>query len=61
MADHGMAGMLVAVLDHWGTFGALLATSTIMFGYVVPKSKASVFADAAPEVPRKVLDEHFWT
>ena len=53
--------MLVAVLDHWGTFGALLATSTIMFGYVVPKSKASVFADAAPEVPRKVLDEHFWT
>jgi len=61
VADRGVVGVLVAILDHWGTFGVLLAMSALMFGYVVPKSKVPVFAEAAPEVPRKVLDEYFWT
>jgi hypothetical protein len=61
VADRGVVGVLVAILDHWGTFGVLLAMSALVFGYVVPKSKVPVFAEAAPEVPRKVLDEYFWT
>jgi hypothetical protein len=61
VTDRGVVGVIFTLLDHWGTFGVLLATSALMFGYIVPKAKAPVFADAAPELPRKVLDEYFWT
>lgn len=61
MPDQGVVSALVAILGRWSTFGVLLAMSAVMFGYAVPKAKRPVFADAAPDLPRKVLDEYFWT
>lgn len=59
--DDGAIGVLAAVLDHWWTLCVLLAVSTLIFAYVLPKAKAPVFAEASPKIPRKVLDEYFWT
>jgi len=51
----------IGVLDNWWAFGVLLAVTTLIFGYILPKSKAPVFAEASPATPRRVLDEYFWT
>lgn len=59
--DRGAIGMLAAILDNWWAFCALLVASMLIFGILLPKAKAPVFAEASPELPRKVLDEYFWT
>ncbi len=61
MADRGTIGVLAAVLGNWWTFGVLLAASALIFGYILPKAKAPVFACVSSDIPRKVLDEYFWT
>jgi len=61
VADRGAIGVLAALLDNWWAFCVLLAASMLIFGYILPKAKAPVFAEASPEIPRKVLDEYFWT
>jgi hypothetical protein len=61
VSDGGIVALIATLLDQWGAFGVLLGMSAFMFGYIVPKAKAPVFAEAAPDVPRKVLDEYFWT
>lgn len=53
----------VSTIGTWPAFGILILLCCLFFGYLVPKAKAPVFANVAPKVPRKVLDEYFlsWT
>ena len=53
----------LAVIGSWPVFGILLVLASLLFGYLVPKTKAPIFANAATTLPRKVLDEYFpsWT
>jgi hypothetical protein len=53
----------VAALGTWPAFAALVLFCLLLFGYLVPRAKAPVFANAPAELPRKVLDEYFpgWT
>ena len=60
-ADARAGVTLTEIFGNWWTFGALFGASAGMFGYVLPRAKAPVFTDASPEIPRKVLDEYFWT
>ncbi len=55
--------MSIATLGTWPVFGVLLVLCSLLFGYLVPKAKAPIFAKAATTLPRKVLDEYFpsWT
>jgi hypothetical protein len=53
----------LAEIGSWPVFGTLLVLASLLFGYLVPKTKAPIFANAATTLPRKVLDEYFpsWT
>jgi hypothetical protein len=50
-------------LGSWPAFGTLSLLCLLFFGYLVPRSKAPIFARAGATLPRKVLDECFptWT
>ena len=52
-----------AVLGSWPAFGALILLSLLVFGYLVPRAKAPIFAGMTAKLPRKVLDEYVptWT
>jgi len=52
-----------AVIGSWPVLGILLVLASLLFGYLVPKAKAPIFANAVTTLPRKVLDEYFptWT
>jgi hypothetical protein len=61
----GVGGFVLdcaAALGTWPAFGSLILLCFLFFGYLVPRAKAAIFADAAT-TPHKVLDEHFptWT
>ncbi len=53
----------VAALGAWPAFGILILLCSLFFGYLVPKAKAPIFAQAGTKLPHKVLDEYFpsWT
>lgn|GEM_PF-3414940 len=53
----------LTTIGTWPVFGILLLLSSLLFGYLVPKAKAPIIANAATKLPRKVLDEYFpsWT
>ncbi len=53
----------LATLGTWPVFGILLVLVSLLFGYLVPKAKAPIFANAATKLPYEVLDEYFpsWT
>ena len=48
-------------LGNWWTFLGLLSLASLFFGYWIPKSKVKIFLNAPPDLPRKILDEYFWT
>ena len=52
-----------AVIGSWPVLGILLVLASLLFGYLVPKAKAPIFAKAATTQPQKVLDEYSpsWT
>jgi hypothetical protein len=53
----------VAVIGTWPAFGILILLCLVLFGYLVPKAKAPIFANIGTTLPHKVLDEYFpsWT
>jgi hypothetical protein len=53
----------ISVFGTWPAFGLLALLCTFLFGYLVPKAKAPIFASVATKLPHKVLDEYFpsWT
>lgn len=53
----------VAALGTWPALVSLILLCVLFFGYLVPKSKAPIFANLAAKLPHKVLDEYFpsWT
>lgn len=53
----------VAIIGTWPAFGVLILLCLLLFGHLVPKSKAPIFANVASKLPHKVLDEYFpsWT
>lgn len=53
----------VAAVGTWPAFVILLLLCLLFFGYLVPKAKAPIFANAGTKLPHKVLDEYFpsWT
>lgn len=52
---------VAASLGNWWAFAVVMATTSVVFGHMVPQAKAAIFARAAPSVPRKLLDEYVWT
>jgi hypothetical protein len=61
MTDRSIIDVFTAVLENWPAFCVLLATAMLIFGYLLPRAKVPIFWEASPELPRKVLDEYFWT
>ena len=61
MGQTFVAGL--SALGTWPAFAILLMICLLLFGYLVPKAKAAVFATAAPDQAHKVLDEYVpsWT
>jgi hypothetical protein len=53
----------IAALGSWPAFGILMLLCFLVFGYLVPKAKAPIFAGVVTKLPRKVLDEYIpsWT
>ncbi len=56
--DRIMAGA-VGLLGTWPGFAALALCSGVLFGYLVPRAKAPIFAQTPADLPHKVLDEYF--
>lgn len=52
-----------AAIGTWPGFGISILLCCLLFGYLVPKAKAPIFANVAGKLPHKVLDEYFpgWT
>lgn len=48
-----------AAIGSWPAFGLLMLLCVLIFGYIVPKAKAPIFAHAATTLRHKVLDEYF--
>jgi hypothetical protein len=61
MNDAIMHGIIV--IGTWPAFAILLLLCSLFFGYLVPTTKAPIFASLATNMPHKVLDEAFptWT
>jgi hypothetical protein len=53
----------ISAIGTWPAFGILLLLCSLFFGYLVPKTKAPIFANVPLNIPHKVLDEAFpsWT
>jgi hypothetical protein len=54
---------IAADIGTWPAFGILLLLNGVVFGYLVPKAKAPVFANVTFNLPHKLLDEYVpsWT
>jgi hypothetical protein len=48
-------------LGNGWAFGGLFLLTGIVFGYVVPRAKAPIFATVTTDLPRLVLDEYMMT
>ncbi len=59
----GMIMDCVSTIGTWPVFGILILLCFLLFGYLVPKAKAPIFANVGTRLPHKVLDEYFptWT
>jgi hypothetical protein len=53
----------IAAVGSWPAFAILVLLCALLFGYLVPKAKAPIFANFGAKLPHKVLDEYFpsWT
>jgi hypothetical protein len=54
---------IATYIGTWQAFGILVLLCGLLFGYLVPKAKAPIFANIAVKLPHKILDEYFpsWT
>jgi hypothetical protein len=54
---------IAGTIGTWPVFGVLLLLCCVLFGYLVPKAKAPIFANVTANLPHKVLDEYVpsWT
>ncbi len=52
-----------SILGTWPAFAVLMLTCLWLFGYLVPRAKAPIFATISTDLPHKVLDEYVptWT
>jgi hypothetical protein len=48
-------------LGNWWAFAGLFLLTGIVFGYVVPRAKAPIFANVSTDLPKRVLDEYMMT
>jgi hypothetical protein len=48
-------------LGNWWAFGGLFLLTGFVFGYLVPRAKAPIFAAVTTDLPKRVLDEHMMT
>jgi hypothetical protein len=48
-------------LGNWRAFGGLFLLTGFVFGYLVPRAKAPIFAAVTTDLPKRVLDEYMMT
>jgi hypothetical protein len=48
-------------LGNWWAFGGLFIVTGFVFGSVVPRAKAPIFANVTTDLPKRVLDEYMMT
>ncbi len=48
-------------LGNWWAFGGLFLLTGFVFGYLVPRAKAPIFANVTTDLPKRVLDEYMMT